>query len=125
MQAPSRLRDTVNGKLQGIYYVTEHGARVYLAHRQLRHLNTKYNGWTLPLATLNRCRDRGFLHVGVVCRRGGRKQIWITPIEDFFHPEKSFASFGKMGLERGVRIKHFAVNPAIDPGKIDGACSIG
>lgn len=125
MHTPSRTRHTVNGKLLGVYYVTERGTRVYLAHRQLRHLNVKYNGWSIDLGTLNRCRDRGFVYVGVVCRRAGRKQIWLTHIDDFFHQEKSFATYGKMGLERGVRMKHFAIDPQNDPGKIDGASRIG
>ena len=120
-----RTRHTVNGKLLGIYYETEAGYRIYLGHRQLRHLNTRFMGWSIDVSTLNRCKDRGFLYVGVVCRRHGRKYIWLSHVDDFFHPEKSFVTTGKMGLERGIRLTHFRIDPSNDPGKIDAAFRIG
>jgi hypothetical protein len=115
----ARTRHTLNGKLLGIYYETEGGHRIYLAHRQMRHLNRKFNGWSIDTGTLARCREQGFLHVGVVARRGGKKCVWLSPLEDFFHPEKSFVTRTPLGLERGVRCTHFAVDPANDPRKID------
>lgn len=120
-----RTRHTLNGKFLGVYYETEGGRKVYLAHRQLRHLNRKYHGWSIDTGTLNRCRDRGFMHVGVVCRRAGKTHIWITHVEDFFHPDKSFVTYGKTGIERGIRLKQFRIDPANDPGKIDSAFRIG
>jgi hypothetical protein len=121
----ARTRHTLNGKFLGMYYETEGGARIYLGHRQLRHLNRKFNGWSIDLGTLNRCRREGFHHVGIVCRRGGRKHIWLTWLEDFFHPEKSFVTKSKMGVERGVRLTHFRIDPANDSGKLDAAFKIG
>jgi hypothetical protein len=119
-----RQRHTLNGKLLGIWYETDAGNRVYLAHRQLRHLNRKYNGWSIDLGTLNKIRERGWKYAGVVCRRAGKVHIWITPVDDFFHPEKSFVTRSKIGTERGVRLTHFAIDPANNPGKIDAAFRI-
>jgi hypothetical protein len=121
---PSRERHTVNGKLFGIWYTTEKGNRVYIAHRQLRHLNKKYNGWSIGLSTLNKCREKGFECVGVVCRRGGKTHIWITRLDDFLNPATSFATRSVNGTERGVRLTHFRIDPANDSGKIDAAFKI-
>lgn len=121
----TRTRHTLNGKFLGCYYDTDSGHRIYLAHRQLRHLNRKYHGWSIDVSTLNRCRDRGYLYVGVVCRRSGKKHIWLTHVDDFFHPEKSFVTYGRTGMERGIRLKQFRVDPANDAGKIDSAFRIG
>jgi hypothetical protein len=119
-----RARHTLNGKLLGIWYETEGGNKVYLGHRQLRHLNERYNGWSIDVSTLNRCKERGFNHVGIVCRRSGKKHIWITSVDDFFDPAKSFTTRTKVGIERGVRLTHFKIDPANDAGKIDEAFRI-
>lgn len=121
---PKRERHTVNGKFKGCWYETEAGTRIYLAHRQLRHLNTKYNGWSIDCGTLSKCREKGFEVVGVVCRRGGKTHIWLSKLEDFMNPATSFVTRSKDGMERGVRLTHFRVDPANDPGKIDGAFKI-
>lgn len=119
-----RERHSVNGKLQGYWYETDAGSRVYLAHRQMRHLNTRYNGWSISTSTLMKCRAKGFEAVGVVCRRGGKKHIWLTRLEDFMNPATSFVTRSKDGMERGVRLTHFRIDPANDPGKIDSAFKI-
>jgi hypothetical protein len=120
----ARERHTLNGKLLGIFYTTEQGRQVYLAHRQMRHLNRHYNGWSIDTTTLSKCKARGLRWVGVVARRDGKKHVWITEVEDFFHPEKSFKTVGKLGYERGVRLTHFKLDPANDAGKIDAALKI-
>ena len=122
---PLRERHTVNGKLFGCWYTTEKGTKVYLAHRQLRRLNRKYNGWSIDLNTLNKCRDKGFEHVGVVCRRGGKTHIWLAKLDDFMNPATSFATRDKNVTERGVRLTHFRIDPGNDAGKIDAAFRIG
>jgi hypothetical protein len=121
----SRTKHTINGKFIGMYYETEAGTKVYLGHRQLRHLNRKFNGWSIDLGTLNKCKQLGFNHVGIVCRRSGKKHVWLTRVEDFFHPEKSFVTRSKIGIERGIRLTHFMVDPANDPNIIDAAFRIG
>lgn len=113
-----RVRHTLNGKLLGMFYTTAAGAQLYLAHRQMRHLNIKYNGWSIDTSTLNRCRTQGIRWVGVIARRNGRKNVWVTDVEDFFHPDKSFVTIGKTGRERGVRLKYFKLDPANDAEKI-------
>lgn len=124
MFIPARERHTINGKLFGCFYTTEQGTKIYLAFRQLRHLNRKYNGWSIELSTLNKCREKGFEHIGVVCQRGGKKHIWLTKLDDFLNPATSFITRSKNGVERGVRLTHFRIDPANDSGKIDAAFNI-
>lgn len=120
-----RTRHTLNGKLVGVFYETESGRKAYLGHRQMRHLDRHNNGWSIDVSTLRRCKEQGFHWVGIVCRRAGEKHIWLTHVEDFFHPDKSFVTRHKGGsLERGIRLTHFRIDPANDPGKIDQAFRI-
>lgn len=123
--ARKRTAHTVNGKFMGMWYETEAGTRIYLAHRRPRQMHRLKPGWCLDMATLSKCRAQGFTVVGIVCRRGERKDIWLTYLEDFFDPARSFPSLSSMGAERGIRLPHFRVDPAKDAGKIDKALKIG
>lgn len=120
-----RTRHTLNGKLLGVFYETESGRKIYLGHRQMRHLDRHHNGWSIDTGTLRKCKAQGYEWVGIVCRRGGQKHVWVSHVDDFFHPEKSFPTRHKSGLsERGIRLTHFRIDPANDAGKIDKAFSI-
>lgn len=121
----SRERHTLNGKLLGYWIETAQGHRIYAAVRQMRHLNHKFMGWAIDTRTLDKARERGYHHVAVVCKRHGQKYIWLTPLEDFWHEHKSFVTQDKIqGRQRGVRLKHFAIDPANDPAKIERLLSV-
>jgi hypothetical protein len=112
--------------LAGVFYETESGHKIYLGHRQMKHLDQHNIGWSIDVSTLRKCREQGYQWVGIVCRRKGVKHVWLSHVEDWFHPEKSFPTRHKKGggLERGIRLKHFRIDPANDPGKIDKAFTI-
>ncbi|HEU4635896.1 MAG TPA: hypothetical protein VFS41_06950 [Edaphobacter sp.] len=120
-----RTRHTLNGKLLGVFYETESGHRIYLGHRQLRHLDRHNWGWSIDTRTLRRCQEEGFEWVGIICRRRGAKHIWLSHVSDWFDPHKSFPTRHKSGMpERGIRLKQFRIDPANDAGKIDKEFSI-
>lgn len=120
-----RQRHMHNSRVIGVYYTTDAGHSIYLGHRQLRHLNRKFNAWTIDSGTLNRCRARGVTHVGIICRRNGVKHVWLSRLDDWFDPDGSFTTRSKkFGVERGIRLKHFRVDPGNDFEKIGRALNI-
>jgi hypothetical protein len=92
------------------YYLPS-GKAMYLAHRKRREVFHAKNAWTLDLSTLNMLKSQGITVVGVICKAGNDKLVWMTDIEDFFGAH-SFAHFGD-SRQRGLPLSRFKLNPGI------------
>lgn len=104
-------KHTFNGKLQGIYYELDDGRKLYLAHRQRKHIYRQNNAWCLDVMTLDRIRNRGITAVGVIMRDAGQRLVWLTHIDDFYESPHSFGHFF-MSKQRGLPLSRFRVDPA-------------
>lgn len=101
----------VNGKFYGNKYYLNNGQAMYLAHRKRSEVFHAKNAWTIDLSTLNEMKSQGITVVGVICKAGNDKLVWITDIEDFFGIH-SFAHFGD-SRQRGLPLSRFKLNPGI------------
>lgn len=114
-----------NGRLLGVWYELPDGRKVYLGQRQMRHINRYYFGWTIDHGTLVRAKQNGVAYVGIVCRRKGKRHVWMSPIDDWFDDSKSFKTRSKkFGAERGIRLNHFMIDPGFDAEKINASFRI-
>lgn len=101
----------VNGRFYGAFYYLDDGTALYLAHRKRREVFQAKNAWTIDLATLREVQFRGISVIGVVCKSGKEKFIWMTPLEDFF----GFNSFTHIGdtRQRGLPLNCFKIKPGL------------
>lgn len=100
------------GRFFGAFYYLDNGKALYLAHRKRREVFRAKNAWTLDVATLRECQDRGIDTVGVVTQSGKTKFFYLTPLDDFFNHPDSFAHFGDT-KQRGLPVTQFKINPSI------------
>jgi len=103
----------VAGKFFGVWYDTEGGHRLYLAHRTRDQIWREKNAWCIDIYTLERCREQGVKAVGVLVKEGGQRLVWITLVEDFFG-EHSFSHFTHI-RQRGLPLPRFRVDPMKSP----------
>lgn len=109
----------VNFKHSGAWYTLEDGRSIYLAHRQMRHVYAKRNAWGIERIALEQSMELGCLGAGVVVKRGKRKLVWISPIEDFFGPD-SFTNPDNI-LQRCLPLNRFRVMPSMFRENVEAA----
>lgn len=103
-----QTRHTVLGAFHGVFYETAGGNVLYLAHKTRRQMVK--HAWPMEVSVLDKCRERGITVVGIVCRHEGRRDIWLTHIDDFFGPGSSFRF--KDTKQRLLPAKLFRLDPA-------------
>ena len=105
-----RIPHMVMGKFYGMFYETDAGTRLYLAHRKRKQIYQLKWAWCLDISTLLKCREQGVTSVGIIWKDGKNTMIHLTHIDDFYGPN-SFFHFGDT-KQRGLPLKSFRVNPA-------------
>lgn len=100
------------GRFFGAFYYLDSGKAVYLAHRKRKEVYRAKNAWTIDLATLQECKERGIDTIGVVTQAAGVKFFYLTPLDDFYNNPHSFAHFGDT-RQRGLPVTQFKINPAL------------
>lgn len=103
----------VAGKFYGIWYNTEGGNRLYLAHRKRDQIFREKNAWCIDIYTLERCREQGVKAIGVLIKDGSQRLLWLTLVEDFFGAQ-SFSHFAHV-RQRGLPLPHFRIDPMKSP----------
>lgn len=121
----SRIKHTVNGKLHGVWYETEEGSKLYLAHRKADEVYKckACHAWCIDVSLLERCRAEGFHTVGIVRREGKNRLVWLTPLVDFFDSPHSFPRF-KGTRQRALPLSKFRIDPAKSAKYIESAVKI-
>lgn len=109
----------VNFKHNGAWYELEDGRGIYLAHRRLSQVYRKRHAWALERLALEEAQERGYVAAGVVVKKGKRKLVWLTPIEDFFGPE-AFTN-PENPLQRCLPLNRFALIPMMLEENIEAA----
>lgn len=110
---PKRELHKVAGKFYGVWYDTEGGNRLYLAHRKRDQILRDKNAWCIDIYTLERCREQGVKAVGVIVKSENMRLIWLTLVEDFFGPH-SFSHFAHV-RQRGLSLPQFRIDPLKSP----------
>lgn len=110
--ARKRDKRSVNGKLDGIFYETDAGTKVYLAHRESKQIHRERNAWCLDVRVLEKIRERGVWAVGVVRRLGKEKLVYLTHLDDFFDSPHSFAPPLVHSRQRGLPLSRFRIDPS-------------
>lgn len=105
----SREQHKVAGRFYGVWYTTQGGNRLYLAHRKRDAIWREKNAWCLDIYTLERCREQGVEVIGIIIKDGSQRLIWLTLVEDFFGPN-SFSHFARV-RQRGLPLPYFRVDP--------------
>lgn len=118
----TRVRHTVNGRFNGIWYETEAGTKIYLAHRTRRDIDFKFNAWRLNVSLLEKAKAEGFA-VGVIYRHAGQVLTYLTNPDDFFTNPDSFACFDQ-ARQRGLPLNQFRVDPTKSARQITVACKL-
>lgn len=103
-------KHSINGKLQGYWYETDAGRKLYLAHRTRSAIYRNKNAWLFDVSLLERCRSRGISAIGVVLRQGKKKLIWLTNVEDFFTSPDAFV-YATISRQRGLPLHRFKIDP--------------
>jgi hypothetical protein len=104
-----REQHKVAGRFYGVWYTTDAGHRLYLAHRKYDAIYRDRNAWCIDIYTLERCREQGVKTVGIIAKQNGVRLVWLTDVEDFFGPH-SFSHFTHI-RQRGLPLPHFRVDP--------------
>ena len=109
-----REKHTINGRLQGVWYETEGGHKLYLAHRTqndtYRPKDRNLIAWGIDTSTLDRAKRRGVHAIGVMRKEGRHRLIWLAHINDFYNPDISFEFFFK-SRQRGIPLNKFRIDP--------------
>ena len=103
----------VAGRFYGVWYTTDAGHRLYLAHRKRDDIWREKNAWCVDIYTLERCREQGIHAIGVLIKDKGQRLVWLTHVEDFFGPH-SFSHFAHV-RQRGLPLPHFRIDPMKAP----------
>lgn len=104
-----RKPHSINGKLAGVWYETDAGTKLYLAHRRQRDIHK--HSWLLEESILKKAQEQGCEAIGVVCRIGGQKRVYLTLIADFYDSPHSFPLFDGF-KKRGLPLVRFRIDPA-------------
>ncbi|MFM0095584.1 hypothetical protein PQQ87_08225 [Paraburkholderia nemoris] len=100
---------TVNGKFYGRWYHLDSGRIIYLAHRKEREIFQAKWAWCIDHRTLEQSRQRGCWAIGVIIKKEGKRQVWLTHVDDFYG-EHSFRHRYET-LQRGLPLSKFRVRP--------------
>lgn len=98
------------GSFYGMFYETPAGSHIYLAHRKRSQIYKLKWAWCIDIRTLDDCRARGIMAIGVLWKDKGKKFCHLTHIDDFFGPN-SFFHFGDT-KQRGLPLKCFRIDPS-------------
>ena len=104
-----RTLHKVLGAFHGIFYETEGGNLLYLAHKKHRQMIRPYS-WAIEVSVLDKCRAEGIDAVGIICKHEGKRMIWLTHIDDFYGPDSKFL-FADTKM-RVLPVKLFRIDPA-------------
>jgi hypothetical protein len=115
-----RKKHSVNGEFKGMFYETEEGNHIYMAHRTNREIYKKRKAWMFDLRFLEDARLKGVKAVGVVVRSGKTRKFYLTFLEDFFTSIHSFEVFGQT-KQRGIPTVRFKINPENSEKSINSA----
>ena len=106
-----QVKHTINGKFFGMWYETDSGHKLYLAHRTKDQIQRSRNAWCLDVSLLEKCRANGVWAVGVIRREGKNRWVWLTHVDDFFDCPDSFPHFHK-ARQRGLPLSCFRLDPS-------------
>jgi hypothetical protein len=109
-----------NGKLLGHWHESEELGQMYIAVRSRRHIHRERNAWLFDSSLLSKCRDNGVGHIGVQVRVGGKKLLWLTPVDDLFNSPDSFPH-SKETRQRGLPLNRFQIDPLKDAANIEAS----
>lgn len=115
---------TINSRFYGCFYELPSGRTLYLAHRTPGQVYRAKTAWCLDESTLSKCRALGISSVGVVVRRGKKPLFYLTHIDDFYDPAKSFSHFGD-SPQRGLPTKWFRIHPGNSSAALSRITAIG
>jgi|GEM_PF-2515045 len=109
----------INGKSRGCWYYLDSGKVLYVANRRKRDRDFERNAWMIERGILEKAQAQGCKLIGVFLTNKLDGGLFMTPLSDFFDPERSFEKWGKLGRERGLPLSLFPVNPATNSRTIE------
>ena len=106
-----RTKHSVNGAMDGVFYETAAGTKMYLAHRTRKQIYQERWAWCIDQTTLLKCKALGITAIGVVWRQARFKLVHLTHVDDFFG-EHSFMRF-EGTRNRCLPMKRFRIDPLL------------
>lgn len=119
-----REKHSINGRFAGVFYTTESGKRLYLAHRKPKEIDRRRNAWLMSARLLEKCIEEGVTAFGVVCRKDRLRMVWATDPRDFFDSPAAFPAFADGMRLRGLPLNAFRIDPAKSAAVIERAIRI-